>query len=204
MAAFDATVLTLVLNPASDCPPDPRTKTPVLKARERVEFLIQTLSKAKTKIVIPTPVLSEVLVEAGSAGLAYIQILSKQFVFDIRPFDEIAAIELAEMTKRAIDAGDKREGEKQPYQKIKLDRQIAAICKVAGVSTLYVSDNSLANFARKSGLSVIGVHELPLPPEPPQLAMELPIPAKVSERDEPGDERDKEDEEEGFDSQAAD
>jgi hypothetical protein len=204
MAGFDSTVLTLMLNPAADCPPDPGTGLPVSKARERVELLIQTLTKSKTKIVIPTPVLSEVLVEAGSAGFAYVQILNKQFVFDVRPFDEIAAIQLAEMTKRAIALGDKREGSKEPYQKIKLDRQIVSICKVAGVSTLYASDNSLANFARKAGLSVIGVHELPLPAEPPQLALELPMPSRSSEHDEPEAERDTEDEDEGFNGHAPD
>jgi predicted nucleic acid-binding protein len=171
MSGLDASVLTLLLYPDSDSPFDPATQKPVVRAKDRVELLIADLQKANKKIVIPTPVLSEVLVKTGSSGLQYVKIMQRSEVFDIRSFDQIAAIELAEMTRRAEATGNKREGSVEPYQKIKLDRQIVAICKIAGVQTLYACDRGLRTFAQKAGLKVIGVHELPLPPEPPQLDM---------------------------------
>lgn len=185
MRGVDATVLTLLLNEAADSPPDPVTGKPVEKTRDRVSFLVETLQKQKQKIVIPTPVLAEVLVASGTSGLRYIELLQKAAVFEIRDFDKLAAIELALMTQEALDAGKgtKKGSSSEPWQKIKLDRQIVAVCKVAGVSLLYASDRSLSNFAKQAGMQVIGVHELPLPPTQPQLTMLDLLEQKGSEED---------------------
>ena len=186
MAALDADVLTLVLNERANPPIDPGTKKPIERAKERVDFLIETLAKAKTKIIIPTPVLSEVLVESGPGGLRYIEILQKALVFGIEAFDVRAAIELAEITRKALQSGDKREGSAEPYQKIKLDRQIVAICKVQGVRTLYTSDRNLEVFAMRAGLSVIRVDNLPLPPVVPRvMSLFDTVPASEGQTDEP-------------------
>lgn len=171
MVGVDATVLTLLLNEKADSPPDPATGKPVQKTKERVSFLVQTLHKTKQKLVIPTPVLSEVLVRTGIEGLQYVELLQRSSVFEIRDFDKLAAVELAIMTHDAIKAGDKRSGHTESWQKIKFDRQIVAICKVVGVTSLYASDRTLTSFARENGLTVFGVHDLPLPPESPQLTM---------------------------------
>ena len=199
MQGVDATVLTLLLNEHADSPPDPITNKPVEKTRERVNFLVAELQKQKQKIIIPTPVLAEVLVVSGASGLRYIDVLQKASVFEIRDFDRLAAIELALMTRQALDAGKgkKKSGSSEPWQKIKLDRQIVSICKVSGVTTLYASDNSLSNFAKQAGMKVIGVHELPLPPTPPQLSMHELLEAKSieSEAPSPTDKDDDEDEE---------
>jgi len=106
----------------------------------------------------------------------------------------LAAIELALMTEKALADGDKRGGSVEPWQKIKLDRQIVAICKVSGVTTLYASDRSLSNFAREAGLQVIEVHELPLPPESPQLTMHEILEAKEADQEAPTSTPDEEDE----------
>jgi hypothetical protein len=181
MIGVDASVLTLILNEEADAPPDPTTGKPIDRVRDRVDFWIQDLHKNKQKIVIPTPALSEVLVRSGPGGLQYIDILQKAAVFDIRDFDKLAAVELALMTQQAIKGGGKKSGSKEPWQKIKLDRQIVAICKVASVDTLYAMDPSLANFARTSGMDVKGVHELSLPPESPQLTMDKWLEAAAQE-----------------------
>ena len=72
--------------------------------------------------------------------MRYVERLQRAAVFEVRPFDTLAAIELAQMTREAIASGDKKLGEGAPYQKIKLDRQIAAIAKVAGARALYTDD----------------------------------------------------------------
>jgi hypothetical protein len=51
-------------------------------------------------------------------------------VFYVVPFDTLAAIELAVMTRNALAAGDKRAGSKESWAKVKFDRQIAAIARV--------------------------------------------------------------------------
>ena len=60
MVVFDASMLLLIL--------EENVRSSIPKAKERVEYLIDTLSKAGEKIIIPTPALSECLVHAGPAG----------------------------------------------------------------------------------------------------------------------------------------
>jgi predicted nucleic acid-binding protein len=172
MVGLDASVLTLFLNPDAKAPNDPATNTPVVRAHERVNYLISRLEAAGSQIIIPTPALSEVLVRTGKSGLDYVAIIEKSPLLAIKPFDTVAAVELAEITRRAIEAGDKNEGRSDPYQKIKVDRQIVAICKVNTVHTLYSADKTLRNFAERAGMTAIAIHELELPPTqppPPQL-----------------------------------
>jgi hypothetical protein len=105
---FDASILVLLLDPEARPPTDPSTDEPVRACKERIEYLISTLERNRTKAIIPTPVLSEVLVRAGEAGPAYLEELSRSAKFKIVPFDTRAAVELAALTREAIDAGDKK------------------------------------------------------------------------------------------------
>ncbi len=171
MVVFDAAFLTLILWDKADAPIDPGTHKPVERTKDRIELLVQKLHKNKIQILIPTPVLAEVLVQSGVAGMKYVHMLQKAAVFDIESFDTRAAIELSEIDRRAIDAGDKKSGELAPWQRIKIDRQIIAIAKVAGANTIYTNDGPLGRFAKRDGLTVIGAHEFPLPAEDAQLDM---------------------------------
>ena len=168
MVVFDATTLLLLLSPSISAPMDSTTRKPVTNARERIDGLIAELEKNNTKIIIPTPALSEILVRAGSAGPQYLATLSGSSAFRIVPFDARAAVEVAAMTRSAIDAGDKRGGVDATWAKIKYDRQIVAIAKVEGASTIYSDDEGLRLLALHSGIRVIRIAELPLPPEAAQ------------------------------------
>ena len=55
---FDTSVILLAIHPDASPPIDPATKQTVDHARQRVEYLIRKLSKARTKVVIPSPVLA--------------------------------------------------------------------------------------------------------------------------------------------------
>lgn len=57
MVVIDASILLLIL--------EENVSASVHRARERVEYLIDTLSKTGETIIIPTPALSECLVHAG-------------------------------------------------------------------------------------------------------------------------------------------
>jgi hypothetical protein len=85
MVLFDASILLFVF--------EENVRSSVSKAKERVEYLIDTLSKTGEKIIIPTPALSECMVHAGLAGPEYLNIIGRQACFRVASFDERAAVE---------------------------------------------------------------------------------------------------------------
>lgn len=176
MVVFDSTTLLLVLDPRSKPPVDPKSGQPAQKAAERIEYLIDTLHNDDAKILIPTPVLSEVLVNAGSAMTRYLDILNGQRVFRIAPFDEKAAIEAAIAHRSALDRGGIRIDAANPdatRAKIKFDRQIVAIAKAEGAEVIYSDDDDVIGYAQQSGLKAYRTSELELPPEDPQKSLKF-------------------------------
>lgn len=65
MVGFDASFISLLLHPNARAPHDPKTKVPVHRAKEKIAYLIDTLEKAKIKVLIPTPALRGVGTCAG-------------------------------------------------------------------------------------------------------------------------------------------
>lgn len=165
MVVFDASILMLLLDNDASPPLDPATKKPIVQAKDRIDFLMESLEKSKTKIVIPTPALSEVLIRAGDAGPEYLSVLNTHSCFKIVDFDQRAAIETAAALRTAIDKGNKREGIQASWAKVKFDRQIIAISKVEGATSVYSDDEDIKKLAQNSGIKVIGISELPLPPQ---------------------------------------
>lgn len=81
----------------------------------------------------------------------------KEFsIFEILPFDELSAIELAIMTRNAIDSGNKKSGSVDVWNKIKYDRQILAIARVRQATAIYTDDVGLRNIATQLDMPVIG------------------------------------------------
>jgi len=173
MVVFDATILLALLWPDGPPPLDPTTNHRVIGFRERIDFLVQQLERQRTKIIIPTPALSEILVRSGQAGPEYLTRINSAAVFRVVPFDVRAAVEVAAMTRDAISGGDKRSGGAGTWAKIKYDRQIVAIAKVEGVATIYSDDKNVYNFGREAGLTVLRIADLPLPPEDTQRAFDF-------------------------------
>ena len=173
MPVFDATALLYFLEPDAKPPLDPATNMPVADAGKRIDFLITTLEDRHETIIIPTPALSEVLVHAGEAGPRYLDILSTTRCFRIEAFDQRAAVELAEMTRDAISAGALRAGTNATRAKLKFDRQIIAIARTQGQTTIYSDDEDIAKLSEALEVEVVPVHALPLPPEDMQGALAL-------------------------------
>lgn len=182
MIVIDTAMLLLFLSPVAAPPLDPVTQQPILFAKERMEFLVKTLEQKKTRIIIPTPALAETLVHAGAALESYMEILSKRAVFRIVSFDTKAAIELALMTRKAHDNGDKRGGINAPWAKVKFDRQIVCIAKAYNVSDIYSDDEHVKKLGESIGLTVIGLLGCPLPPDLRQA--DLPMSKEVNNGDE--------------------
>jgi hypothetical protein len=174
MVVIDATTLLLLLRPETPVPAGPNG-LPVDGVRERIEHLVKKLEKDKTKIVIPTPALSEALVRAGAAASQQIvEHLQKYSVFQIQPFDPAAAIEVAAMTRDALARGQKKENPNAFWAKVKYDRQIVAIAKVCGATTIYSDDGDVVAIASKAKIPVVGIADLPLPPQTAQTSFPFP------------------------------
>ena len=55
---------------------------------------------------------------------------------------------------------------------MKYDRQIVAVAKVCGATTIYSDDKDVRTLAKTVKIEVIGVADLPLPPEKAQMDLE--------------------------------
>ena len=166
MVVFDTSILLFFL--------DENTASSVPRAKDRVEYLIQTLSDAGEKIVIPTPALSECLVYAGAAGSDYVTILNRQACFRIVSFDQRAAIEAADRTFQARARGLSKGGNPEITKtKIKFDRQITAVAVVEGATAVYSDDADVCAYAREAGMGSVSPCRSPLATGRPAVVSDL-------------------------------
>lgn len=171
MVVIDATILLLMLRPGTHVPAGP-DGLPIDRPKERIEHLVKQLDKAKTKIIIPAPALSEALVRAGATATAeIIENIQKFAVFSIESFDTRAAIEVAAMSRDALAKGRKKGSSDATWAKVKYDRQIVAIAKVNGANTIYSDDGDIEAIAKRAKINVVSLAQLPLPPEKAQFDM---------------------------------
>ena len=166
---FDSDFLSLLLYPWVDSPTDPETGRPVERASDRISHLVSELDATNTRIVVPAPALSEFLVVAGAQAARYISTIQQQAAIRIEPFDTVAAVEAAASTHAAIERGNKKSGATGKWQCVKTDRQIVAVGKQHGATQIYSNDRDMRQIAGVSGLNVISVWELPLPPPTDQV-----------------------------------
>ena len=171
MAVFDSTTLLYLLEPNAKAPEDTQIEEPIVDAQSRMEALVKSLEARQEAVLVPTPVLSEVLVHADNAGPSYLEILGKTSRFRIAPFDEKAAIELAEMTRRAYAKGDLRAGTDATRARLKFDRQILAIARVQSENHVYTDDRNMRTFAKAEGFRVTRLQDIPLPLSTRQTAL---------------------------------
>ena len=170
VAAFDNNVLCLLLHPDADVPDDPRTQKPVFRAQDRMSYLVEQFRETGSRILLPTPVLAEFLTFAASD---YLAVINASAHFEVAPFDQRAAIEVARAIRKAKAGPGKKLGLDAGWQKIKVDWQIAAIAKVAGADTLYTTDSDLGPIAAEFNIKTIHVADLDLPPSDAPLFEEL-------------------------------
>jgi len=160
--AIDATTLSILLNPKARGPVDPTTKLPVGQARERLLGFIAKAEKARRKLVIPTPATAELLTAIGPTSADYIRVINRKAVFEVRSFDEVAAVELAFLNRDVFGSLDQKNG-LEPWQKMKVDRQIIAIAKVADCEQILTEDDGLGNRARLCDIEPLRVASMELP-----------------------------------------
>jgi predicted nucleic acid-binding protein len=163
MVAIDNTFLSLMLHPRAKPPKDPATGKPVERISDRIEKLLEDLDSESERIILPTPVLSEFLILAGRDGPGYLEKLSGMKNILVKPFDQVAAIELAAVEVEDRLKEGKRAGSASPWAKLRFDRQIVVIAKINGAARIYSDDEDVMKFARRLGIEVIRTRELPLP-----------------------------------------
>jgi rRNA-processing protein FCF1 len=172
MVVFDTCFLALAFDSGFQAPLDPSTGQPLTQCVERINHLISTLSASKQRILIPTPVLAEYLVEGGPDKDKRLQIFGNSRVFSVAAFDQRAAIECA-----MIEDGDSKKGRKltpnETKAKVKFDRQVIAVAKAHRAHSVYTGDVTLAKRASENGINAILTWEVPLPPAAAQLKLGL-------------------------------
>lgn len=167
MVVFDTSILALAFDENANPPIDPSTHEPLTDCQARIGHLIKTLSKAKTRVLIPTPVIAEYLVRAGLDRDKRLAELTGSRVFVVAPFDIRAAVECA-----GIEDADyvrlRTVPDTESKAKVKFDRQIIATAIARDATTIYTGDNKLADRARRNNIDAVMTWELPLPPIDPQ------------------------------------
>lgn len=183
---FDTTILSALLNPTGRLPNDPATGLPVELAQERIKGLIIQLQKDRQRIIIPTPCVAELLSVIGPTNSEYLQIINRSRVFEVRAFDELAAFELAFINRDVLGKEDTK-NRLEPRQKVKFDRQILAVWRVAGCEVIHTDDNGLITSAEKCGLTAVRISDLPIPDDAKQGSLALdrhdPLPVPEDEDD---------------------
>ena len=138
---------------------DKKAQSSIPKGPELVADLIEELTEQRAKIIIPAPVLTEVLTHTKEIQ-TYLEEIKKSSCFQIRPFDEKAAIELAYVFRASVDSTKKRKKKDLTKQLITFERQIVAVCKVNGADTIYSDDEDVVKFADECGLLAIQFKDL--------------------------------------------
>lgn len=184
LVGFDNTMLSLLLNPRCKLPIDPKTNSPVYLAKKRAEYLVSSIQKEKGRIIVPTPASAELLTVIGPDAQEYFEIIAKNRLFDVASFDPKAALELAFLNRDIFSATDPKNGQ-EPYQKIKIDRQILAVLKSRGATEVFTDDVGLAKRARLCGVAPIATADLPLPPDEKQMKLEFEPHEEIPDSGEP-------------------
>lgn len=121
------------------------------------------------KFLIPTPALSEILVKLSQDEMISVcSLMTKSRHFVIQPFDMAASVEAALAAKKALVAGSKKSGSTEPWQKVKIDFQIAAIAKVHGATCIYTHDTDIDKIAPLFDIEVFSLSDIPMHPSEAQ------------------------------------
>ena len=134
----------------------------VERIQDRVKHLIATIDEDKGTIVIPTPALAEFLTGAGNQRAAILNDLQGRRGFRIASFDTMAAIQCAMLDTQAIADGDKKDGVRDSWQKVKIDRQIVAIASVTDCERIVTGDKDVKNIAGRAAIVTTFIWDLEL------------------------------------------
>lgn len=144
-------------------------KKPIAYARERLQHFIKS---ERPKIILPTPIYTELLLISSLDKDTLDEYLSMNSEFILSPYDLRAASTHASLEKPRVRI-DKRGGRTDTMAKLKFDRQILSICKSIKVDVIYSTDTDFWKDANYYGVTVKCPSTLHLPPDIRQPSLEL-------------------------------
>ncbi|MHA3576883.1 type II toxin-antitoxin system VapC family toxin [Yersinia enterocolitica] len=135
----------------------------------RVEALIDMVESSGGSIIIPTPVLAEYLVGIDkSEHQTHLKLIQKQSCFEIATFDELAAIECAQMpTLKEL----KQMMKADTSNKVRFDRQIISIAISLNVDEVLTHDKGVFNRCKEMGITVKSLADID--PAPIQVLIDM-------------------------------
>lgn len=143
----------------------------------RIDHFISEVDRLKVRIIFPMISISEFLVKADGASVEFLEELERKSTVFLADFDRGAAQELAKMEREALAGpGGKRAGSEEPYQKIKVDRQIVAIGLAHGAKMIVSRDEGVRNQAIRLGLEAKRIQDLELPESAKQMTLIAHVP----------------------------
>lgn len=164
---LDTSVLVFLVSPNAPAPIDPATGKHVEHCQERIEGLLEDLDKSGVQLLVPTPVLSELLIQAKARQIEVLGALANKRAVQVVPFDQAAAVENAALRRSKISAKTRGESKKE----VSFDLQILAIARVAGAKMILSDDDQMRKRAVKAGMEVHGISDLDLPDSKRQIGL---------------------------------
>lgn len=150
---------------------DPRSTQPIERAGDRAEALVERIDTAGGSVLIPAPVLAEVLIGLGPGqSTELVESIRQLSCFEIVSFDEVAAIECAGMiTPQELKAA--LADPSVTKAKFRFDRQILAIALANNVNEIWTHDKQLFEKAVSLGMTVRSLGDIE--PDPEQLEVDF-------------------------------
>lgn len=137
----------------------------------RVEALIDMVETRGGSIIIPTPVLAEYLVGIDKKDhQTHLNLIQRKSCFEIASFDEIAAIECAQMPSiKELKVMMKSD----TANKVKFDRQIISIAKSLNVDEIWTHDKGVFNRCKEMGMIAKSLADID--PAPIQVLIDMSV-----------------------------
>lgn len=160
MIVVDANFLMLLFEP--DALPH------VDRGGDRVRRLIDDLTKSRETIMIPAPAIAEVVAGRVDRVDEIVAEIRTYRVLEVQPFDQVIAIETGILIRRWLDGipqQDRREGDRIS---MKYDAQIAATALTRRARAICTDDRNYGVWLEGTGIEILKLAELNLPPDPPQ------------------------------------
>lgn len=152
---------------------DPDSTQNANRAADRVRHFIDTLSASKEEVMIAAPSLAELVAGRVERVEEIVETVRRFKIFSVQDFDPVIAIETGERIADAMQQVPK--DQRPPGWKVamKYDAMIAATAIVRGARGLYTTDQGFGRYLQGSGVQIVMVDDLPLPPEDPQKTLDL-------------------------------
>ena len=168
---FDTNILVQAMTGMKDgCKlSDPKNGLEIPDPKRRIEALIDMVESSGGSIIIPTPVLAEYLVGIDKGDHQnHLRLIQRKSCFEIASFDEIAAIECAQMPSiKELKAMMKSD----TANKVKFDRQIISIAKSLNVDEIWTHDIGVFKRCKEMGMTVKSLADIE--PAPIQVLIDM-------------------------------